>query len=358
LTGPRAWDIGFDRVSDRYAKEGPRTMTRTASEAGRGLRAAVARRLAAPLLAGVLSLALGACSAVPDWADPTDWFEADQAPTTISTAGAEESKDADFPNLASVPDAPPRVLSAEARGQLHQDLAADRANAEYSGQRLTGEQAAAGKVAPGAGAAVEGAPVVPKIAATLTKAPATPEPKTAMAAPAVQTAQATQTAQAAQTSEAAAPAKAKPKTQLKFPQFKTGGAAASQAMPAPAMPAPAERSELVGVIYFTHGSAALNKHDRGVLRQVAALHRQRGGGVRVIGHASARTGTVDAATHSSANLEMSMRRAKAVRAALVSLGVTGEKVTAEARGDSQPVYHEFMPTGEAGNRRTEIFLEY
>jgi flagellar motor protein MotB len=29
---------------------------------------------------------------------------------------------------------------------------------------------------------------------------------------------------------------------------------------------------------------------------------------------------------------------------------------AEARADNQPVFHEFMPTGEAGNRRAEIYL--
>ena len=38
------------------------------------------------------------------------------------------------------------------------------------------------------------------------------------------------------------------------------------------------------------------------------------------------------------------------------LGVPAEKVLIEAVGDSQPVYYESMPQGEAGNRRAEIFL--
>jgi hypothetical protein len=29
----------------------------------------------------------------------------------------------------------------------------------------------------------------------------------------------------------------------------------------------------------------------------------------------------------------------------------------DAISDAQPVYFEFMPTGEAGNRRAEIYLE-
>ncbi len=51
-------------------------------------------------------------------------------------------------------------------------------------------------------------------------------------------------------------------------------------------------------------------------------------------------------------------RINAVAAALVSLGVARDMVTSEARADSQPIFHEFMPNGEAGNRRAEIFLEF
>ena len=38
------------------------------------------------------------------------------------------------------------------------------------------------------------------------------------------------------------------------------------------------------------------------------------------------------------------------------LGAPSGSVRTEARADAQPVYHEFMPTGESGNRRAEIFL--
>jgi flagellar motor protein MotB len=101
----------------------------------------------------------------------------------------------------------------------------------------------------------------------------------------------------------------------------------------------------------------LTENDRAVLRDVAMLQKQSGGTLRVIGHASARTGIVDSTQHRLANLETSLNRANAVVALLVRLGVVKNKIAAEAKADSQPVFHEFMPTGEAGNRRAEIFLE-
>jgi outer membrane protein OmpA-like peptidoglycan-associated protein len=116
-------------------------------------------------------------------------------------------------------------------------------------------------------------------------------------------------------------------------------------------------AQLVAVIYFGHSSAQLDASDRGVLREVVALQRQRGGTIRVVGHASAHTAVVDQIKHRLANFEMSLKRANAVAAGLVAAGAARNEVRAEAKGDAQPIFHEFMPTGEAGNRRTEIFLE-
>ena len=118
------------------------------------------------------------------------------------------------------------------------------------------------------------------------------------------------------------------------------------------------RVELVGVIFFAHGSAALDGRDAQVLAQIAQLHKQYGGIIRVIGNASARTGTLSQVEHELANFEVSMERAGAVAAKLASSGVASTSIIVEARSDNQPIYHEFMPTGEAGNRRAEIYLEY
>lgn len=324
---------------------------------------------------GILTAALllGGCSAVPDWADPTDWFAEDAAPTKVGLAeGQARTQPTAFPNLASVPDKAPKVMSAEARATVKEDLAADRANAVYSGEKLVG----AAPSGPARGAATSespttsGAPPIPKISASLSPdAPARPVPPAPVQAPVAQA----QTAPAPMAQAPMAPTQmaqaAGGKTQLRFRQFETPqtSAAVIPPGPTPAAPAgtpsvaavpPAVGAQLVAVIYFAHGSSRIDDNDRSVLRDIVALHRQHGGRIRVVGHASAHTQVADQITHNLANFEMSLKRANAVAAALVSLGVARDEVRAEARGDNQPVYHEFMPTGQAGNRRAEIFLEY
>lgn len=118
------------------------------------------------------------------------------------------------------------------------------------------------------------------------------------------------------------------------------------------------RRELVGVIYFAHGSANLDGRDREVLRQIRSMLEGTGGQLRVIGHASMRTGVMEPARHAMANFEISQQRAAAVANELNRLGVPDAALVIDAVGAQQPVFYEFMPTGEAGNRRVEIYLEY
>ena len=115
--------------------------------------------------------------------------------------------------------------------------------------------------------------------------------------------------------------------------------------------------QLAAIIFFSHGSAELDARDYSVLSDVAALRRERGGSLRVVGHASSRTHNATPDEHQLANFEMSLTRANAVLEQLLRLGVPADAAHAEAVGDAEPVYHEFMPSGEAGNRRVEIFLE-
>lgn len=259
--------------------------------AGRAARAACA---ALPLL-------LGACTAVPDWADPSRWGSSDVDTSDLASPAPADG----FPNLASVPNTAPKAMAPATQAEIRESLAADRANAEYTSQKLKAA-ADTSKLA-----ASDPGKVLPVPAAE----PAAPQPE---------------------------------QSAFRFPQFEPGAAAPA--------PAPA-RSDLVGVIYFGYGSTALSVRDQDILRDVVALQQQRGGTIRVIGHASARTGVADSVRHRLANFETSLKRANTVAKALVALGAVRDKVAAEARGDAQPVYHEFMPTGEAGNRRAEIFLE-
>ncbi len=354
-----------------------RTVTRGA---GRGRRIT---HLLTGLL--VLPLVLGGCSAVPDWADPSDWFAEDQAPTKVglSQGRAGYTQSTSFPNLASVPDSAPKVTPRAARAQILNSLAADRANAEYSGERLVGappsgspslgatapvqpvpvQQAArqlrgpkppaqaqvpnaprAAAPAPGS-AATAGAPPVPRIAGDLVgqgQAPSSPAPARSQVAQSA-AGQAQLRFPQFQGPQFQAP-------QFQGPQFQGGDAAVAPRLAALG-------AQLVAVIYFGHSSAQLDARDRGVLREVVALQRQRGGTIRVVGHASAHTGVVDQIKHRLANFEMSLKRANTVAAGLVALGAAKDAVRVEAKGDTQPIFHEFMATGEAGNRRTEIFLE-
>jgi outer membrane protein OmpA-like peptidoglycan-associated protein len=112
----------------------------------------------------------------------------------------------------------------------------------------------------------------------------------------------------------------------------------------------------VGLIYFSDGSAKLSADDRRVLKQVARMQKSYGGVVRVVGHASSRTADMSLDRHDKANEEMSRQRARAVAAYLVRLGVDAGVIQVAGVSDSRPVYPEIMPSGEAANRRAEIYL--
>ncbi len=319
----------------------------------RGLTGVPAAALAALGTLGTL----GGCSAVPDWADPVGWFAEDVAPTKVGLAeGQARTQPTGIPNLASVPNQPPKIVSLEARAEVRAGLAADRANAVYSGEKLTGSAPILASAAQTVAArtntaqAVSDAPPAPMIGSELTAALRVPP---APAVPAQTQVAQMQVAPApvapAPVTEAQVAQAAGGQTQLRFPQFQ-------DRQPQTAV-ASAAGVQLVAVIYFGHSSSRLDSKDRAVLRDVVALRRQRGATIRVVGHASAQTAVTDQISHDLANFEMSLKRANSVAAELIALGAARDQVRAEARSDKQPVYHEFMSTGEAGNRRVEIFLE-
>ena len=118
------------------------------------------------------------------------------------------------------------------------------------------------------------------------------------------------------------------------------------------------RATKVATIQFADGSARLDGEARQILGQVAKLQSEKGGTVRVIGHASMRTKPMDADRHAKVNEGVSIARANAVAGQLARLGIKREAIVVGARGDADPAYYEVMETGEAGNRRTEIYLDY
>jgi outer membrane protein OmpA-like peptidoglycan-associated protein len=113
----------------------------------------------------------------------------------------------------------------------------------------------------------------------------------------------------------------------------------------------------IATVVFSDGSAGLDERDKAVLRNVAGLYKERNPGtIRVAGHASHRTKNLAPVRHQMANYKVSLDRANAVKAELVRLGVPRDKIIADARSDGEPMYYEVMPSGEAGNRRTEIYF--
>ena len=115
-------------------------------------------------------------------------------------------------------------------------------------------------------------------------------------------------------------------------------------------------SKKIATILFNNGSAALDTNDRRILADVVRLQRESGSKVRVIGHASQRTANMDFAQHKSTNLQVSARRANQIADELRKLGIPNGSILVAAVGDNQPQYLEIMPSGEAGNRRAEIYF--
>jgi outer membrane protein OmpA-like peptidoglycan-associated protein len=126
--------------------------------------------------------------------------------------------------------------------------------------------------------------------------------------------------------------------------------------PVAGTPAPQVAGDRAAIIGFKGGSARLNAADRGRIRQVASLYRQRGGAIRVEGHASSRTKDMDPVRHQMVNFDISLNRANVVARELVRAGVPESAVFVAAMSDTRPIYYEVMPAGDAGNQRVEIYF--
>ena len=345
---------------------------------------------------GVLAIVFGAiavsgCAGVPDYANPVEWYRSvvdgfDNEPRQIRVKaepvpGASEP----FPNLADVPDAPDRDVTLAELGQVGAGLAADREQARYTDEVIRGGALVAGVARP---AAPPPQPALAPVTAPqpTTQAFALSQPAAAAPAPSSTVAQ-VQAAPPAPTvasrdsvdvrslfaslfgasgARAVAPSPAGGQFAAAVapvpPRSGAGGLAAppSTVSPFAVVTAAAAPGTTVkaAVIYFDAGSARLSAKAREALHKVAHLQRDRGGVIQVVGHASSRTREVPLDRHTLINFDISHKRAQAVAAELVRRGVPRDRVFANAQTDSAPVYHEWMPSGEAGNRRAEIFIVY
>jgi flagellar motor protein MotB len=323
-----------------------------------------------------------------------------------------------YPNLGTVPQAAPATSSSAERQQITSGLVADQQNAAYSDQPLTAQSEQQGSAPPAPVTTITPpTTVTADTSGSQNQAPTasadTQAPATTMAQPAASTA-ATSSSVPAAGSAAPAPAPTQPElpaapqptagiTPLAPPpnplppampapqmasaspplpvsvdQAQLGGAPArEQLYPAPYAPfygpaagaAPAYGTAYststalppsgspIAVIFFEDASSSVSNRAMGVLKDVALIQQQQGGQIRLIGHASERTAAVSYGQHEAINQRLSIARANAVARALIGFGAPQGTISVSAVGAQQPVYYEFMPTGEAGNRRVEVYLD-
>ena len=125
----------------------------------------------------------------------------------------------------------------------------------------------------------------------------------------------------------------------------------------PVAPAP-ERVEVQGKVQFNWDSAVIRNDQMVILNEAAKTllvllppQQQKGYKIKVEGHASSE-GQVEY------NNKLSQRRADAVVAYLVSLGVPAENITATGFGSRVPVADNKTEAGRIANRRVEFVVNF
>jgi len=104
-------------------------------------------------------------------------------------------------------------------------------------------------------------------------------------------------------------------------------------------------------VTFDTDSATIKPSFRSVLDQVAqTLGQHQDVSANVVGH-------TDSTGNPNYNMQLSQRRAQSVSGYLGDRGVARNRLTAEGRGQSQPVADNGSEAGRAQNRRVEIFLK-
>jgi len=356
-----------------------------------------------PILAGALFVsltALAGCSSVPDALNPAEWYqgtvdffsgENEEGQVAEQTAPQPEELENNpgegqaFPNLGSVPERPvPKGLVADTKNRKYAEPIARQGEAADTLVAQAPAPAPAPSPTPSMvpqGATQPAPPPTPAMPVTSSPAIDTLTPPSA---PSLSLTDPTQMASLPANAETFmgpdvfetivvsssgvsknAAMQEPGTTPMQLPTFgvpATAPAAAAQAS-APSLTtalqrpsAPIVSGTKVATILFTNGSAGLSGHDRRILAEVAKLQKSRGAKMKIIGHSSSRTRNMDPVKHKMVNYKLSVARADKVASQLMRLGVASADISVDARSDSNPLYYEFMPTGEAGNRRAEIYF--
>ena len=105
-------------------------------------------------------------------------------------------------------------------------------------------------------------------------------------------------------------------------------------------------------ILFDSGSATIKAQSYGILRQISqVLQQENSMKLHIIGH-------TDSDGDDANNLRLSESRAAAVKQALVNTyGISGERLTTEGKGESEPVAKNDSAENKAQNRRVEFIKQ-
>jgi len=105
-------------------------------------------------------------------------------------------------------------------------------------------------------------------------------------------------------------------------------------------------------IHFKTDSAEISEYSLNLIRNFATfLMKNKGSMVSLTGH-------TDWRASDQYNMALSYRRANSVKSALIQLGVSGNRLTTDGKGESMPIATNSTDEGMAKNRRTEVRLTY
>ena len=135
-------------------------------------------------------------------------------------------------------------------------------------------------------------------------------------------------------------------------QFMTALAEIEKPIPAPAPPPPPKAAAPERfLVFFDWNKATITSEARRVIANAAEAYKATGKATLIA------TGYTDLSGSAAYNQKLSVRRADAVKAELVRLGVPATSITAIGRGESNPLVPTADGVREPQNRRVEIQIQ-
>ena len=260
------------------------------------------------MLLTVATFVLAGCESIPDLPDamnPMSWFSDDEK----TTVAAQPDSTVPYPKLKSVPERPKIPTLAEQQARIAQGLTADTENARYTDAQIRKEVqkrtvAPASRTLPKTAISVPSAPVpaasvpAPRMPPVLSPVLTPMQAKAAPVAPPPPNYQSLKY-------QNKIPATS---TKMNPPPLRRPALAAAPPTMQPTQPVstpqPVNGLIQIASIYFADGSTVVQRADKSILGQIADAQKQSGGILEIVGHASGRANTFDAARRSAINYEV------------------------------------------------------